>query len=135
MLFSGWGVMQYIRHRTLDYQFVFDFRKLNSFQRSIESFKSFLFGKIQHPSFYHKNLVTQILTTLIVFNILNFRKISQYLTLISSVTKTTDHISNIPKERKLMLLISQWAILYLQNISHCISFFSLQGLPFTTAPL
>ena len=46
MLFSGWGVMQYIRHRTLDYQFVFDFRKINSFQRSIESFKSFLFGKI-----------------------------------------------------------------------------------------
>ena len=36
MKFSGWGVMQYIRHRTLDLKFVCVFRKVNSRQRRKE---------------------------------------------------------------------------------------------------
>ena len=36
MKFSRWGFMQYVRHWTLDLQFVFDFRKVYRCQRSKE---------------------------------------------------------------------------------------------------
>ena len=43
MQFSGWGVMQYVRHWTLNLQFVIGFCKVNSRPRSIENIASLNF--------------------------------------------------------------------------------------------